>query len=74
MTKPEFVNAHFDEIYGMVCDAMISRNNDTKLSMEMRLKAQRTREILNKMYDELVPPGPVEPVKPLPQPPQPRPK
>lgn len=56
-TKDEFVQKHRHEIFGMICDALVTDAKGGELSLRMRANANRVDTILRQIYDEFIPPN-----------------
>lgn len=57
MTREEFVESLYYEMYGMVCEASRAGDNDGgRLGMRMTNWGRRIRMLLGQAYDKLEPP------------------
>lgn len=66
MSKDEFVEKHFHEIYGMVLMALTwSDREGCHLSREIARQRERVLTVLRLAFDDLVPPNRIEATKPI---------
>lgn len=63
MTREQFIDRHYHELYGLIADAFAVNRQGADLSRAMQLAAEKVRARLGQMHDQLVPP-PQQPIQP----------
>lgn len=60
MTRQQFIDSHYHELYGLIADAFCVNRTGADLSRAMQLAADKVRERLGRIHDQLTKPEPVQ--------------